>query len=957
MAQNCMVPFCTMMKEYLVLATVLASAAVWADVKSASADMAVDGRLDEPCWKAADWNGGFQEVAGRKRGGEADLTSFAIVADARAVYLGVRCKEPELAKIKALPADNIWNCDGFEIFLAPTGKSFSFYHFVVPQNPINGTATIFASEGGNIHPDPYGAPWKVARTEGTDEWTAEIEIPFASFYMTRNEEWSTTWLVNIARTRRAKDYQWTTWSPLEKGFLEPERFRAVKGFPKRTAADDVAMTDVTSEIAARSDGRLTGRLRVKAFALVPGDYTLGCSSGTTAKVSLKTGWNKVSVPCAYPANGRYRTELTLTRDATGAAYSRTFPVLVDFDEIRVKLTTPQYRDNFYPGQDSSKIVGSVKTAGAGAVKLTLEGPGIPRVEKTLAAAGDFAFETPGFDFGTATLTVDFGGVTKRVPIRKLAKTGRQMSWIENGHLVVDGKPVFRRNLYGWRYMAGRAFDARIDADKDLFLTPEIVQGSSLEPFRVIKDLEMREAKRDIVPCKEYFEKVTRMIESQKDRDFTCWYISDEPECRGVSPIYLRHIYEFMKKNDPYHVILTSSRAGLTYVDCADWFETHPYPNPSTDAKGERRYGTPINVVGSFVDAYEPEKHPDKCVGTVPQLFSYKFQSLSNEYPTFDEYNSHVWAGLLRGAKSINPFIYTDMGDRPALYEGNRFVFSSIARLEDLLLDAKRTTLLKTDEAECVRWDLPSGDGMFAVVNFTGAEKTVAIKGLDGDYKPFRSKLKGFGRVAPNGQDARSPGVEVELKPFGVVIGTRKTRDAGLPTYDETVALVARQEYERSHRDNQFLEKYDELAGHWTSSFKLIDGVRDVRAWGNRWAKSHDFDFAFLDRPIRFSKVRLYGTEVAAVKVSVRRNGEWQPLTPKSERREGLMTELDFGETLKTVKLRVTAVHAAPNKTDMEIYEIEVPHVAGDDAATDEVWLDEPGLWERLSSRRGSRLFG
>ena len=79
------------------------------------------------------------------------------MADAHSAYFGVRCREPKLDKIRAMPAVNIWNCDGFELFLAPTGKSFSYYQFVVPYNPINGSAMNFSSEGGNIHPDPYYA--------------------------------------------------------------------------------------------------------------------------------------------------------------------------------------------------------------------------------------------------------------------------------------------------------------------------------------------------------------------------------------------------------------------------------------------------------------------------------------------------------------------------------------------------------------------------------------------------------------------------------------------------------------------------------------------------------------------------------------------------------------------------------------------------------------------------------
>ena len=906
-----------------------------ADVKPASAEMTTDGRLDEPCWASADWNGEFRELAGRQKGGEIIQTSFAIVADARAVYVGVRCSEPALDAVRALPPNNLWNCDCVEIFLAPSGRSFSFYHFAVPYDSRNGTATRFLSEGGNITPDPYGPPWKMARQDGTDEWTVEIEIPLSSFYMTRNDEWSTTWLVNVARTRRAgPNYQWTTWSPLRKAFTESDRYRSVRGFPMRAAADDVALTDVTGEIATRREGRLEGRLRMKAFALEAGDYALGCSSGTTERVALKSGWNDVSVPCVYPGNGRYRTELTLTREATGARYMRTFPVLIDFEEIRVKLTKPQYRDNFYPGQDSSKIVGTVKVVGKGAVKLTLEGPGIPRVEAAPDTTGAFAFETPSFDFGTATLTVDCDGVTKRVPIRKLEKTGHQMSWIEDGCLVVDGRRVFRRDIYAWHYHGGTAFDERTAADMTRLGLTNLKLGGTLEPGRVIKGLEEREAKTDVVPCGDYFKKIDKMIERSKTQDFCHWYISDEPECRNVSQIYLRHIYEYVKERDPYHVILTSTRSGLTFIDCADWFETHPYIGPVNDENGNRHYARPLNEVGGFIDVFEPEKRPDKCIGALPQLFAYRYQSLENDYPTFEEYRCNVWAALLRGAKTLNPYAYHDMGDRAALYEGNIFVNASVMRLEDLLLSGKRTTLLKTDEGECARWDLPDGDAMFALVNFTNQKKSFEVKGLDGSFRPFRSQ-----RVIPVRSSTSTS--NFVLNPFEVVVGTLKKRDEGLPTVEETTAMIARREYERTHRDNQLLEKYGMFPD---VGYKLIDGVRDMYAFGKRWIASKDFEIAFPDRPVRFSKVRVYGANIKEVRVAVERDGVWAPVEVENRRPEKYCVEADAGGTVEAAKLRVTVVPADKNK-NLELYELEVPEARDGN----EVWLDEPGLWERLSS--------
>ena len=61
-----------MKKTHMTICAALATALCTAnaDVKRASEKMTIDGRLDEPCWAAADWNGGFRHISGKNTGGE-----------------------------------------------------------------------------------------------------------------------------------------------------------------------------------------------------------------------------------------------------------------------------------------------------------------------------------------------------------------------------------------------------------------------------------------------------------------------------------------------------------------------------------------------------------------------------------------------------------------------------------------------------------------------------------------------------------------------------------------------------------------------------------------------------------------------------------------------------------------------------------------------------------------------
>lgn len=908
------------------LAAVLSSAA---DVVRTDTPPVIDGKLDEACWAKADWNGGFVRFANNAGArGQAAPTEFAVLSDDKTLYVGVKCFEHDMAAVQRRMASQIpstaWTSDAVEVFLCPTGKSFDFYQFAVPYDERISVEQRFASEGGNITPDPYSPEWQAARSKTDQGWFAEIAIPLSSFYMTRNDKWSDEWLVNVSRWSSLSGGR-TTWSPLERSNTEPERFRRMHGFPTRAAADDVGMTDFVADMRGRLDGKLTGSLSFEANVAQGGEYEVSSPFTTSATVSLKPGKNVVRVQCAYPENGRYDTRVELRRKATGETYARMYPVVVDFEDVRLFLTSPEYRDNFYPGQDASRVSGRVRCAAAGEVTVTLEGPGFQRREARLpAGGGEIDFDTRGFKDGTAVLSVVVGTARREFKIRKLAKTGRRMAWISKGRLVVDGRPVLRRGVYAKGYRGGKAFDARFAAEgTNLFLSAcGNESGGTLEPNRVIKGLEAKEARKDVVPCREYFDKIDAMIEKSRSRDFVYWYISDEPECRGISPVYLRHIYEHMKEKDPYHVILTASRGGKKYIDCADWFETHPYLCPYDDGRGNRKYATTPSRIGEYLDAFEAWDRPDKCIGFLPTMFAYRFTSLQNDYPTFAEYVCHVWAAMVRGGKTLWPYAYHDMGDRASIYEGNRYVNSTFAALEDFILDGKRTTLLRSSDAECARWDLEGGASMFALVNFTAKSRTVAVPGLAGTFREFRGDRTFTPSDASRG---------FAMRPFEVLVGTTDRRGEGLPTYAETSALVDRMEHERTHRDNQLLEKYADVgfasSGASRVFYKLIDGVRDMYAWGESAPANGAYvEFSFPDKPIRFSRVRVYGSGIDGMGVSIRKGGEWKSLKPKNVTTGEWMRELDFGAVETTVKIRVSFSKGAKGAPPVELYEVEIPAV-------------------------------
>ena len=853
--------------------------------RAAGAPPEIDGRLGDSAWASAEWKDGFAVVPGDEE-----------------VYVAIK----DCAK-------------GAEACMSPSGRTFSFYRFSVSDSGRTFSARFY-SEDGVIEPDPYSPVWRHAAHADGGKVSAEFAIPYSAFYMTRNGDWSRTWLVGFARERPAN------------ARIDPKTFAKAGGFPLRNVVGDLLTRSAWPEMDSRSpSGMIRGRLTISVKPGIVGEYAVSVSSwDKPTNHSLGSGDNRVSVPCEYPSNGLYWTHIAFTHLKTGRVLERDYPVRIEFEPVSVKLSLPQYRDNFYPGQPSDRVAGRVDIRDGGEAELTLEGPGFPTRRARLSGkGGEFSFDTRGFSEGDAWLTVKNSAGERRTRVRKLPSTGRRMVWIEDGHLVVNGKGVLRRNIYSEGYRGGVKLDRRYfghDAKELFHITPEFRGTVEIAPYRLVPGIVEREARRDVRPCREYFEKLDEVIAANRDKDFAAYYIADEPECFGISPVYLRHIYEYMKDADPYHPCFTASRAGKTYIDCVDWAETHPYLSARVDPDGKRTYNTPPWKMGDHLDAFEAWGRPDKCIGYLPTCFAYKWSSSAEDYPTLDEYVLCTWAAMMRGGKSLWPYAYHDVADRPALYIGTQYIFQSFEALQDLVLSGKRTTFAKSRECEGVLYEL-GDEKMIVAVNFTATNGVVNPVGVQGRFREFRGTRR-FETGLVFGREMKP----IELKPLETLVATTRAHDVGLRPKAEVFAEVAAAEAERKGRDNQLLERQDDIVLDTNldgnlggGSYKLFDGMYDQFARGKQWLTNAYVSLSFPKFTPTFRRLRLHGYGlIDKAEVSVRKRGEWRKLRPVAARHSEFLAELDFGEPVSTVKMRIDFPGKPGQKNQLEIYEIELP---------------------------------
>ena len=164
------------------------ASAVSGGVKVTSQSPAVDGRLDEACWRKAEWSSGFQAKLSATEKAIRNQTAFAIVSDRQNIYIGLKCDESDVESARKEPLESLWRMNQVNLFLAPSGNGFNFYQFAFSAN--HGLRASFAySEGGNVRFEPdYLPEWEVKTAWGEKGWTAEVRIPVNAFYFTRADE-------------------------------------------------------------------------------------------------------------------------------------------------------------------------------------------------------------------------------------------------------------------------------------------------------------------------------------------------------------------------------------------------------------------------------------------------------------------------------------------------------------------------------------------------------------------------------------------------------------------------------------------------------------------------------------------------------------------------------------------------------------------------------------------------
>ena len=148
----------------------------------------------------------------------------------------------------------------------------------------------------------------------------------------------------------------------------------------------------------------------------------------------------------------------------------------------------------------------------------------------------------------------------------------------------------------------------------------------------------------------------RIRETINTNNILCWYLDDEPEGRGISPIHIwkwgNYIHSF-DENQLTGLALVRSKRASDYGDAVDVLMVDTYPIP----------GRPVTWLSDSIDeSSRCMSNKGKQVWAVIQAFSWSYfrdsPILKNaKNPTFEEERCLTYLAIVHGAKGILYYTY------------------------------------------------------------------------------------------------------------------------------------------------------------------------------------------------------------------------------------------------------------------------------------------------------------
>lgn len=646
----------------------------------------IDGQLDDACWKAGTWNGGFRVFDNPSQPATAK-TVFQWGRDASHLYLAVRVEEDQMAQVKPTRHgrdSQAYSDDSVELMLAPNGDGSVYYHWAI--NSGDGRYDAQVIESGRSKIILWNSTAQIATTRQDTQWTVEMAIPLADISLSPDAS-KTAWRFNLARNRRVvKPAELSSFAPMVGGFHEPSQF----AYLQLTGLDASAYqwqihAPIDSRVVKQPDGlRFQSKLvlhnRTGKFRFVRLNARLdeGQPQTLTAGIAPEQSYVfALELPVVLP--GRNVLYASVEDRSTGAPRCRWQVVVqTEYCPLVIQVTRPAYRQSYFASQTGDRVEGVIRTSltvteGQQLIVDLMDPAGTVIQKETFTSFGHeqaFSFPFPQ-TIGDYTLQATLVGgegsgkdpiAPARSTVRRLAPGAKEI-WIdEHGITHMNGKPFMP---YGWFSItdAGLATAAaagcnvtmdynnyyRTPAQQQVFMDKLHQAGVQLLSYPYPKrEMDLAPAWQRPLSTEEA-EAIRSYVAQWKNHPaLLAWYVSDEPELRPALLERVEAIYRVVSQEDPYHpcVMLNDTLDGIRdYASGGDVMMPDPYPHFLEGGLSAK----PIDYVSRFVRevAMLPKR---KANWLTPQAFNYAdFGRPHNRGPNFVELRNMMYQGVINGS--------------------------------------------------------------------------------------------------------------------------------------------------------------------------------------------------------------------------------------------------------------------------------------------------------------------
>ena len=910
----------------------------------------IDGKLDEPAWKKAPQSKPLIGMVKGEKVPEEIQTVFKVVYSDEGVYFGILANEPDTAKIKATSEikDTMatFGDDHIEIFIDQIGDRVEYCQFAVSVS--NAKTDYYRIEAGNTGKSGYNPTWEAKTFIGKNYYSMECFIPFAALFNRKLRSGKQDWIFSITRqlkTRKKMAEAFTVFNSSGnnlKGFHNLNEWGKLKGIEipaKRyviSGENPVVNTLKTSAgYSAICSINLLNRADEAREVIV--QATLDGKSSKVVKTLPKSKLTTVELPAITVAELDKNTVTfsVLESDGERLLFKNTAKVKLEYQPIILKMKKPVYRNNIYFTQDIKEIIGAITlnlpASQLKAAKVTIlfkdqNSKTIFLKKYPVKAASkviDFLIPAGKLQIGTYDLTVtlvDASGKTQAAISREISKLpnapGVEVRVDKSGKTIINGVPIFIRGFMGnHAYLMSRVsmVVARVPS------CVNFMQGAEtrMRIFRGIGMSRLPGLEKTAIAEKSLSEETKKaalkIIETNKyNRNAIFYYLSDEPECRGLSPETLKELYELIKKTDPYRMCMIVSRSPAKYWQSCDVISPHPYNNPIINEKGKQVFTQDFaDIHRKMQEGYKAIDGRAKGLWVTPQVFSYAFTGMSptSVEPNFEQARWSIMSGVANHANGVMSFMFSnywnDIGNRI----GVTYVYETLAWLEVPWMEGIEQKV-KTKCANegnidvIVKKHVNKGISHIYIVATNRTDKTFnaefSISGLE-KFKRMYVLRENRSISIKNGQftdEFGKNGVHIyttcDALPYFKSLKEIKSEIAAVKTYPKTGKNLLRNgkiNWQRgmNGRDNRI---YGD---------SLADGNLDSPGWLPWYGNRKELNLVFPNG-IKFSKFSFYSHNIKVARLQVWSFGKWREIAKWDDIHKSTITWQ--GEMQDTVKLRL-----------------------------------------------------